>query len=195
MKTNRLGVWALALVMAGTAGVAMAQDQAGGQRQRGQRGQNNGGQPGQPGQPGQRGQRGNFDPAAMRERYMNGIKERLGATDDEWKVLQPKIEKVMAARDSRGGGFTGGRSGRDRGGSSNTNAAAGEQSAVAKASADLRAALEDKSMSAEEITKRLTAYREAREKSRADRAAAQKELKDVLSARQEAVLVSSGLLD
>jgi hypothetical protein len=193
MKTNRLSIWALAMVIAGTTGAAMAQDQAGGQRQRGQRGQgqNNGQNNGQ-----QRGQRGNFDPAAMRERMMNGIKERLGATDEEWKVLQPKIEKVMTAqRDGRGGGFTGGRGGRDRGGNNNTNAAAGEQSAVAKASADLRAALEDKSMSAEEITRRLTVYREAREKSRADRAAAQKELKDVLSARQEAVLVSSGLLD
>ena len=185
MKTNRLSIWALALVMAGTAGAAMAQNQPGQGRQRGQNGQN-----------GQGRQRGNFDPAAIRERMLNGIKERLGATDEEWKVLQPKIEKVMATqRDGRTGGFGRGGRGGDRGGN-NTNAApAGEQSAVAKASADLRAALDDKTTSAEEITKRLTALREAREKARADRAAAQKELKDVLSARQEAVLVSSGLLD
>ena len=191
MKMNRLSIWALALVMAGTAGSAFAQNQPGQQgRQRGQNGQN--------GQNGQGRQRGNFDPAAMRERMMNGIKERLGATDEEWKVLQPKIEKVMTAqRDSRGtGGFGRGGRGGDRGGNNNTNAAPqGEQSAVAKASADLRAALDDKSTSAEEITKRLTALRDAREKARADRAAAQKELKDVLSARQEAVLVNSGILD
>src|SRR5689334_11551564 len=159
MKMNRLSVWALSLVMAGTAGAAMAQDQAGGQRQRGQRGQNNGQNNGQNG--GQGGQRGNFGPAGMRQRYRNSIKEGLGATDEEWKVLQPKIEKVMASRDTGRGGFTGGRGGRDRGGNNNnTNAAAGEQSATAKASADLRAALDDKSTSAEEITKRLTAYRE-----------------------------------
>jgi hypothetical protein len=193
MKTNRLSIWALALVIAGTAGVAVAQDQAGGQRQRGQRGQGQG-QPGQPGQPGQGRQRGNYDPAQARERMLNGIKERLGATDEEWKVLQPKVEKVMTAqRDSRGDRGRSGRGG-DRGGSSNAQGQ-GEQSPVAKASADLRAALDDKSTSAEEITKRLTALREAREKSRADRVAAQKELKDVLSARQEAVLVTSGLLD
>jgi len=150
MKMNRLSIWALALVMAGTAGSAFAQNQPGQQgRQRGQNGQN--------GQNGQGRQRGNFDPAAMRERMMNGIKERLGATDEEWKVLQPKIEKVMTAqRDSRGtGGFgrtRGGDRGGDRGG--NTNAAPqGEQSAVAKASADLRAALDDKSTSAEEISR------------------------------------------
>src|SRR5689334_16497116 len=50
----------------------------------------------------------NRDPAAFRERMMNGIKERMAATDDEWKVLQPKIEKVMTAqRNARGGGFGG----------------------------------------------------------------------------------------
>src|SRR5258706_10398314 len=58
--------------------------------------------------------RGNFDPAQMRERYMNSIKEQLKADDDEWKVLSPKIEKLMTAqRDTRGaGGFRGGRPGR-----------------------------------------------------------------------------------
>src|SRR3954471_6899566 len=130
MKTNRLSMWGLALVMAGKAGAARAQDQQpGGQRQRGQRGQAQG----QNGQAqGQRGQRGNFDPAAMRERMLNGIKERLGATDEEWKVLQPKIEKVMTAqRDSRTTGGRGGRGG-DRGGNTTNAAPAGEQSAVAK---------------------------------------------------------------
>jgi hypothetical protein len=66
---------------------------------------------------------------------------------------------------------------------------------VGKAQADLRAALDDKSTSPEEINKRLAALREAREKARADRTAAQKELKEVLSARQEAVLVSMGMLE
>src|SRR5258705_7103323 len=64
-------------------------------------------------------QRGNFDPAQARERFMTQIKERLGASDDEWKVLQPKLEKVMTAqRESRGGvgGFGGGRGGRGGGG-------------------------------------------------------------------------------
>src|SRR3982750_4338965 len=49
--------------------------------------------------------RGNFDPAQMRERFMTSIKEQLKADDDEWKVLSPKIEKLMTAqRDSRAGG-------------------------------------------------------------------------------------------
>src|SRR5436853_6696738 len=34
---------------------------------------------------------GRFDPAEMKQR----MKERMGATDDEWKTLEPKIDKVM----------------------------------------------------------------------------------------------------
>src|SRR5437762_6836879 len=65
--------------------------------------------------------RGNFDPAQFRQRAMDRIKEQLGATDDEWKVIQPKVEKVMTAhRESRGGfgfgGFGGGRGGPGGGG-------------------------------------------------------------------------------
>ena len=36
------------------------------------------------------------------------MQDRLGVTEDEWKVLQPKIEKVRTAqRDARGGGMFG----------------------------------------------------------------------------------------
>jgi hypothetical protein len=185
MKANRFSVLVVALSMLGVSGAAMAQDQNGNRRQRGQD------------QQGQQGRQRGGDPAQFREQMMNRYKERLGATDEEWKVLQPKIEKVMASqRDGRGGGSPGGRGGRDRGGDQqNAQRTDREQSAVSKAAAELRAAIEDKSTSADDITKKLAAYREAREKSRADRAAAQKELREVLSARQEAVLVSSGLLD
>jgi hypothetical protein len=136
--------------------------------------------------------RGNFDPAQMRERYMNSIKEQLKADDDEWKVLSPKIEKLMTAqRDARagGGGFRGGRPG-GGGGADNQ-----PTTPVAKASADLRTALENKDTPAEDIAKRLAALREARDKARADLAAVQKELKEVLTQRQEAVLVTMGMLE
>jgi hypothetical protein len=139
------------------------------------------------------GGRGNFDPAQMRERFMNQIKERMGATDDEWKVLAPKIEKIQTAqRETRGGGGFGGggrRGGGDGGGDNQPT------TAVGKASAELRTALENKDTPAEEITKKLSALREARDKARADVAAAQKELKEVLTARQEAVLVTMGMLE
>jgi hypothetical protein len=135
------------------------------------------------------------DPAQFREQMMNRIKERMGATDDEWKVLEPKIEKVTTAqRNSRGGFFGGGRRGGNNGNAANANPPA-DQSPVQKASADLRTALENKDTPADEIAKKLTALREAREKGKAEVAAAQKELKEVLTQRQEAVLVTMGMLD
>jgi Spy/CpxP family protein refolding chaperone len=135
--------------------------------------------------------RGNFDPAQMRERYMNSIKEQLKADDDEWKVLSPKIEKLMTAqRDTRGGGGFGRRPGGGGGGADTQ-----PQTPVSKASAELRTVLENKDTAPEDIAKKLAALREARDKARADLVAVQKELKDVLTQRQEAVLVTMGMLE
>jgi len=137
--------------------------------------------------------RGNFDPAQFRERRLTQIKEQLGASDDEWKVLSPKIEKVMTAQMA---GF-GGRGGGGNRGGNNADATATDrpQSPVAKAASDLRTTLNNKDASADDIKAKLAALREAREKVRADLQAAQKELKEVLTQRQEAVLVNMGMLE
>lgn len=127
--------------------------------------------------------------AEFRQRMEQRLKEQLGVNDDEWKVLQPKIEKVSEARRAQFSGFGGGFGGRRGGGDERP------QTPVAKAQADLRSALENKDTPAAEITRRLTALREAREKARQDLAAAQKDLKEVLTARQEAVLVVQGTLE
>lgn len=135
-----------------------------------------------------RGDRGGTD-EERRARYSNIIKERLGEiSDDEWKVIQPKLQKVMDIRrdqmSSMFGGF-----GRDR--SSEEQPKAG----IAGASADLRKALENKSATPEEISKKLTALREAKAKAKMELEAAQKELKEVLTQRQEATLVTLSMLD
>ena len=134
-----------------------------------------------------------FDPAQFRERMMNNIKERLGASDDEWKVISPKVEKVMTAqRDARGGGGFAGFGGRGRRGGGGDQQPTTE---TGKASADLQAALENKDTPADDIAKKLAAYREARDKGRAALQASQKELKEILTQRQEAVLVNMGMLE
>jgi TolA-binding protein len=134
---------------------------------------------------------GRPDPAQMRQRFMDRIKEQLGANDDEWKVLQPKIEKVFqAGRDARGGGF--GMFGGRRGGGGADQPA---ETPVAKAAQDLRQALDNKDTKAEDILAKLKTLRETREKAREEQAKAQKELKEVLTQRQEAVLVLMGLLE
>jgi hypothetical protein len=95
---------------------AMAQEQ-----DRGDRGGDRGGPGG----------RGNFDPEQIRQQIAQRMKERIGASDEEWSVLQPKVEKVMQlqrrtasgggmgmlfGRGGRGGGGPGGGDRGDRGG-------------------------------------------------------------------------------
>jgi len=50
-------------------------------------------QPPQGGGPG--GPGGQFDPAQMRQRMMDNWKQQLGADDDAWKVIEPRLTKVM----------------------------------------------------------------------------------------------------
>src|SRR5258706_5568999 len=77
MTTKRtIGFLASALLTALVAIPAMAQPQPGGAP---------GGGPGG----------GRFDPAQIRQRMMDRIKETLCSSDDEFKVLEPKIDQVM----------------------------------------------------------------------------------------------------
>jgi hypothetical protein len=141
-------------------------------------------------------QRGNFDPAAFRQQRLDRIKEQLGSTDDEWKVLSPKIEKVMTVQQASFGGFGGGRRGPGGGAGGGAPAAdAPPPTPVQKAQGELRTLLENKDAPADDIKAKLAALRDAREKAKADLDAARKELKEVLTQRQEAVLVTNGMLE
>lgn len=143
---------------------------------------------------------GNFDPAQMRAQMMDRIKEQLGAKDDEWTAIQPRLEKVMdAQRDTRGsrGGFGGRTRGGNNGGADNNAQQPSNrpETEVSKAQADLRTALENKETPPAELAAKLKTLRDAREKAKATLAQSQKELKDLLTQRQEAVLVNMGMLD
>jgi len=174
-----------------TAGIAMAQEQQRGPRRMG------GDQPGQR-EPG-RGP-GNFDPAAMRQRMAERIKDALGVKDDaEWAVLQPRIEKVQSLlRDASGfGGMFGMRR---RGPAEGPGAAGGPagvqpQSEVAKAAQALQDVLDNEQATADQIKAKLTALREAREKAKQELAQAREALRELVTPRQEAQLVLMGILD
>lgn len=149
------------------------------------------------GQGGQGGQGGGhqISPDEIRQRMSDRMKEYLGATDEEWKVLEPRVEKVMKlSMESRGMGM-----GMRMGGWNRDRApeAANEekQSDVQQAGADLRKVLENKDAKPEEISKAVTALREARSKVKAELVKAQKELQEVVTVRQEAQLVVFNLLD
>lgn len=180
-------------------------------------------------QPGPGGDRGNFDPTQMRQRMMERWKQQLGADDEAWKVIEPRLTKVMELnRDTmsmgRGmfgapglrGGMMGGPGGPGGPGGAEGNQQRGqrgqqnrqqgdrprfpgmenrEPSAVEKATDTLSTTLEDQSASPETIKTQLNALRQAREKAKQDLAAAQQDLRQILTLRQEALLVVNGMLN
>lgn len=129
----------------------------------------------------QQGQRRQFDPSRWMDRMIERYKEDLGASEEEWKVLEPMVKKVAEAQMStRMRGF--GRRGGDGGPSNPTMDA-------------LRATVDNDKSTPEEIKAKLQAYRDAQKKDADALKAAQDELRKVLTVKQEAKMVLSGLLD
>ena len=64
-----------------------------------------------------------------------------------------------------------------------------------EASRELRDALEDEAAPAEQIGEHLEAYRDAREEAEDNLESARGELKELLTPRQEAMLVLAGMLE
>ena len=156
-------------------------------------------------QGGGRGNRGNFDPAQFQQRVNDRIKQALKATDDEWAVIQPLLQKVQEDQRAAGGRGMGGFGRRGQGGpggeqGGNQNAQGGNNnrpplgggSPEAEA---LAAALQNDSTSPDEIKAKLTALRDARKKAQASLETDRAELAKVLTARQEATLVLMGVLE
>lgn len=152
--------------------------------------------------------RGDFNPEQFRQRMMERYREQLEVkSDDEWKVIEPRIAKVTDARREMGGFGRGGPGGpggfgrrggdgdqggerRREGGDDRRRMFGGEPNPDAEA---LQKAVESKA-SADEIKAKLGKYRESRKAKEANLAKAQDELRKVLSVRQEASAVLMGLL-
>lgn len=198
---NRAGVMSMALValalMLVVPGRALAQDPPPGERQGGGQEEPRGGRDGRGGG------RGNFDPEQFRRRIAERMKEALGANDDEFAVIQPKIEKVMnLQRQSAGGGmgmiFGGGRGGPGGGGPGGGGRGGrgpgGDDSPVSAARRDLQKSVEANA-GPDELKARMAALRDARAKSREELTKAQQELRELLTMKQEAALVMMGMLE
>jgi hypothetical protein len=108
-------------------------------------------------------------------------------------VIQPKLEKVMTLSFERMRGGAG-MFRRNRGNDQNRPNPQAD-TAIGRAQADLQSALTDKSISPDEVAKRLGALRAAKDAQKQDLVKAQQDLKELLSQRQEAVLVLAGYLD
>jgi hypothetical protein len=203
------------------------------------------------------------EPAQSRPPASTGIesvKPLIKATDEEWKVIGPKLQSVVTARQAvmtytanafgRGGfggpgdfgtdsfngpssdgpGFGGGRFGRGGGAPGGADGGRGREgfdpaafaamaaarggpggpggpggggpggfgginNAVSTALADLKTALADPTSTPLQLKTKLAAVRSARQKAAVDLATAQKNLLRLLTADQEATLVSLGYID
>lgn len=156
-----------------------------------------------------------------RKRAADQLRVRLGATEEEWKVLQPRIEKVQTLqRQARGGmrGMTGfgGFGGRSRYGRRSSSEDSGstatpatrtppaptnrdgtprELTDIEKKTTALSEVLKKEAPTSAEITEALTALRAARAKSQQELAQARKELQEIVTPKQEAMLVLMGTLE
>lgn len=156
----------------------------GGRRNRG------GGQGG----PGGGGPGGNFDPAQMRQRMAERMREQFGVKDDaEWKLISDRIEKVSDARREMGGRGGMGMMWGGRGGGPGGQGGSGGGGQVNPEQEALQKAIEANAP-AEEIKTKLAKYRASQKDKEAKLAKAQEDLRQVLTAKQEATAVLLGLL-
>jgi hypothetical protein len=156
----------------------------------------NGGNGGGNGGGGFGGGRGNFDPAQFQQRIMDNIKDQLGFTNDtDWSAVQPLVQKVMdAQRDARGAGMGrmfGRNRGGDQGGGNRRGMFGGTPSPEAEA---LQKAIDDNAPAAQ-IKDLLAKYKDSQKAKQAKLAAAQADLRSVLTVKQEAQATLLGLVE
>ncbi len=157
------------------------------------------------GGPGGRRQRDRSQMQQRMERFrlerQKQFREQLGATEEEWKVLWPRIEKVQQLQgQARFGGRMGVVRGRRRRGSGDGDQTSTDQpqrqlSEVQKKTEALRKLIDSKTSDAATLQTAMAELRAARAKAQKELADAQKQLKELLTVRQEAVLVLRRVLD
>jgi hypothetical protein len=114
------------------------------------------------------------------QRSMESLKAQLGVSDEEWKVVQPRIATAYNLRHPPAS-FA----------QEDTSASA----MVSRLTRELRELLNNKDAKPEEIKTKLTALRAAKVKVQQELTQARQQLRQILTIRQEAVLVLGDLLD
>jgi hypothetical protein len=192
MKLNRMiTMCAVALTLALSIGDTFAQINNGG----GNGGSNGGGRRNRGGNG------GNFDPAQMQQRRLDNIRQQLDFTNDtDWSAVQPLFQKVLdaqqAARQGGGrGGFGGGRRGGNNGNNNNSNANTGGRGGnqPGPEALALQQAI-DNDEPADQLRDLLAKYNAAQKAKQAALAAAQANLRKVLTVKQESQATLMGLL-
>jgi hypothetical protein len=149
---------------------------------------------------GRRGRGGFGDPAEMRQRMMDNVREQFAIKDDaEWKILEERVQKVMDAR--RDAGFGGGGRMFRRPGGDNSNDAGGRRRSGSMFGGEpnpdqeaLDKAIDSKA-SKEQLKSAMAKLRASKKDKEAKLTAAQEELKKLLNTQQEAAALSMGLVN
>lgn len=155
-----------------------------------------------------------------REQEEQAMKQALGVDEAQWRKIEPKIEKVKTCRQRasistrlpfsssfistsspQGGGFQF----QSGGGSSNITTAqssfqtqsrhSGQETQGERICRELNTLLDNPNSSPEAIRQKMTELRQERENAKRQLDKAQKELREVLTLRQQARLVLMGILD
>jgi hypothetical protein len=117
--------------------------------------------------------------AWQRQRAFEDLKDQLHIPDQEWPVVKPRLQTVynlvhpvsqMGRNDQ-------------------------PKTELEQRSRELRELLRDDAAGADQIKAKLTAFRAAKEKTNQQLAGARQTLRQLMSLRQESVLVLNGLLD
>jgi len=155
-------------------------------------------------------QRTPMNPETFRTNYLERIKTTLKASDKEWEVIKPRLEKVNELSRQgrmggmmRGGGSTMGSAPRPgqrqpsagQTGTTSANAPTRELSPIQKATTELRTLLQNEKASPGEVNAKLKALRAAKKAQSAELVRAQEALKEILTPLQEAQLVIMGILE
>ncbi len=133
------------------------------------------------------------DLTQMRKALAEQMKKDLGVSDEEFTAMQPRIEKVQNLRNEMlASTMTLMYGNMMRMPTTQPDAKVSDLQEKTQA---LRKVVDNKDSKSQEIRDALAAYRDARAKARAEQEKAQKELKEILTPRQEAILVMKGLLE
>ena len=145
---------------------------------------------------------GNMDPQQLQQmiqqRIMDNLREQMGVTNDtEWSVIKDRLAKVTRLRTETMLSTAMGMMGGMRRGPNGPGGGFPGFAALGKPDPDVERLQNyvDSNAPTEQIKTALDKLREARKQKQAELAKAQDDLRLVLTVRQEAILVVSGMLD
>lgn len=125
----------------------------------------------------------------MQQRMIERFKEVLGCSDEEWQVIGPKVLNVYSlSNQSRTSGM---RTMMGRTNQRNRSSDNQDDEGLTK----LEELLDNEDATTSEIKKIVSEVRNARQESEQELAKAQKELRELLTVRQEAIMITMGYLD